>query len=195
MDRSSSPVQRLGFKEIVPGSDPASGSEETTAEGGGPPSQVPRFDLDAGIMANDRRLVAATRRGPGRRRDKTSDSDVLHQASEAVHEAPRPAEDLGDQEALSAATAREAIEGVEDADNPGEAIPGWAEAALAAVAARQEAVPPEPPCPEPPLSEGRSIRCPRVWRPVMPDPQRSVIAAIVARDIDRLCRAERTFFA
>jgi hypothetical protein len=193
VDRSNAPVRRLGFKEIVPGSDPASGSEATTAGDGGRPSQVPRFDLDAGIMANDRRLVAATRRGPGRRKENASDTDVLQKAAEALHEAPRPAEEPGGPVSLSS-TGGEGLEVVQE-PRPDEAIPRWAQAALAAVAARQETGPPEQPSPEPPVSGDRSISRDSIWRPVMPDRQRSVIAAIVARDIGRLCRGERTFFA
>ncbi len=193
MDRSNPPARRLGFKEIVPGSDPASGSEATTAGDGGRPSLVPRFDLDAGIMANDRRLVAATRRGPGRRKEKASAADVLQQAAEALHDAPRPAEEPGDPVSLSS-TGGERLDVVQE-PSPDEAIPRWAEAAIAAVAARQETVPPEQPSPKPPASGDRSVSRDSIWRPVMPDRQRSVIAAIVARDIGRLCRGERAFFA
>jgi hypothetical protein len=182
--------------EIVPGSDPASGSEGTMADGGGRPSPVPRFDLDAGIMANDRRLVAATRRGPGRRREKTSDADVLQQAAEAHHEAARPVEEPGDPILLSPAAGEE-LDALQEPDSPDEAVPAWAEAALAEVAARQEAAQQEHLSPPSPRSGDRltSRDRVRVWRPGMPDPQRGVIAGIVARDIGRLCRGEPIFFA
>ncbi len=120
---SGRPVRRLGFLEIVPGRDGGAPQGEAAQ------AQVPHFDLDSQIMANDRKLVAATRRGPGRARRTTPD-----------------------------------VQGRRD----GEASPS----------------PREPVQPPPPASA-------RVWRPAMPDPQRQVIAQIVARDIERLCRGER----
>jgi len=56
---SSRPVRRLGFKEIVPGhAGPA--TEDKGRQG-----EIPQFDLAHQIMANQRRVVGATRKGPG----------------------------------------------------------------------------------------------------------------------------------
>ncbi|MBP8305104.1 MAG: hypothetical protein KBE04_13375 [Phycisphaerae bacterium] len=50
---------RLGFREIVPGQDQGAADAQTAG------SEIPRFDLGREIMANHRKAVGATRKGPG----------------------------------------------------------------------------------------------------------------------------------
>jgi len=56
---SSRPVRRLGFKEIVPGVADSDQASEPN---------VPKYDLGQRIMANQRRVVAATRKRPGQQK-------------------------------------------------------------------------------------------------------------------------------
>jgi hypothetical protein len=114
------PARRLGFREIVPGRDDGP-PQDSPAQ-----AQVPDFDLTVQIMANDRKLVSATRRGPGRSKRTASDGQAV----------------------------------------------------------QDEAVPQQPS--QEPVRRPSVIA--RVWRPALPDPQRQVIAQIVARDIEWLCR-------
>lgn len=109
------PRPRLGFREIVPGQDHGTADAQT----GG--SEIPQFDLGREIMANHRRGVGATRKGPGQ----------THGPS------------------------------------PGPAVPE--------------------PVHEGPAASGS------IWCPAMSEAERQVIAQIVARDIERLCRGEQVF--
>ena len=130
---SSHPVRRLGFKEIVPG---VADSEPT------PESDVPKYDLGQRIMANQRRVVAATRKRPGQQKEASPVSPVESLRETAIEET------ASDTDALQ----RSAL-----------------------------------PAMHRPMVSGR------IWHPVMTEAQRRVIAQIVARDIERLCRGERVF--
>jgi hypothetical protein len=169
VDESGSRIRRLGFREIVPGADRVEpGSDEAAG-----PSQVPRLDLAAGLMANDRKLVAATRRGPGRGKKRmASDTDALQDAlQEALQEAPQ------------------VVVATPGLDSQGPSKDSGAGAVQAVDA-------PRPACGRDlPVSLAGPTACDRVWHPALTDSQRKVIAEIVARDITRLCRGERVFFA
>jgi hypothetical protein len=123
---SSRPVRRLGFKEIVPG---VADSDQTQ----GP--DVPKYDLGQRIMANQRRVVAATRKRPGQQEGSLPPSPAIEETASVTDALQRPA---------------------------------------------------------PPAIQ-RSKASERIWHPVMTEAQHRVIARIVARDIERLCRGERVF--
>gem|GEM_PF-1808119 len=58
---SSRPGRRLGFREIVPGQDGLAPEDKTDQD------DVPQYDLGQQLMANQRRVVASTRRRPGQK--------------------------------------------------------------------------------------------------------------------------------
>jgi hypothetical protein len=162
-------MRRLGFREIVPGGDRVEPGRDEAAG----PSQVPKFDLAVGLMANDRKLVAATRRGPGRGKKRVASDirpgrtpqDVLQEAPQAAVAAPR----LDSLQGPSRDSGAGAVQAV-DAPRP---------------ASGQDL----------PVPLAGPTACDRVWQPAMTDSQRRVIAEIVARDITRLCKGEQVFFA
>jgi hypothetical protein len=64
---SSRPVRRLGFKEIVPGVADSDQASEPN---------VPKYDLGERIMADHRRVVAATRKRLGQQKEASPVSPV-----------------------------------------------------------------------------------------------------------------------
>ena len=81
---------RLGFHEIVPGSDhDASQSQD-------PEINIPEFDLSRQLMVEERRESAARRQGPGQRRETEPSPDPVtpeaHRREEPAEVAPGPAQ-------------------------------------------------------------------------------------------------------
>ena len=146
------PTRRLGFREIVPGCNTAHSEEGT---GGG---AVPQFDLGRQTMANHRKVVAATRKGPGQ--PKEVSPLLMELSAKAETSRPRTAGVVG---------------------LPSDKITK-VEASILAALQRSD-----------PSRDRRLWASDRVRVPAMTEPQRQVIAQIVAGDIERLCRGERVF--
>ena len=141
---SSRPVRRLGFREIVPGVVDSDQAAEP---------DVPKYDLGQRIMADQRRVVGATRKRRGQQKEA---SPVPVTGLPPEDDLCRPPVSGGDSN-LRVASETDAL------------------------------LRPAPPAVHRPMASGR------IWHPVMTDAQRRVIAQIVTRDIERLCRGERIF--
>ena len=169
---SSRPKRRLGFKEIVPGQD--SGA----AEGKTPQAEVLQFDLGEHVTAGQRRVVASTRKGPGRKREPSPEPSA---GMPAARDAGEDSQNRGRASDTDALQPTDAVQPRAD-EQPAVALQP-SDGRLAT-----DALPSEGPRP---VRKARASD--RVWCPPMAETERRVIGQIVARDIERLCRGERVF--